>query len=205
MKKPPDTPKNLAEKCIKLNSELQVPSLTISDNDLLSKTYVYLDEFNNKFVKTFAKCTRGYGSYCCQIPITITYIEAQYIAIKKRIKLNKPISVIPDPVMPIFIDSKKYFTRCPFLNSQNDCSVYGLRPFVCRTYHILENPTVCKNFTKNAALFGSPKWERFPDGRILMDFSSSVLTSLYSTIMVYNHRKDLPFHDIREFFPALQP
>ena len=203
MKRPPKTPKNLVEKCAKLNSELQDLGLNINEHDLLSKIYSYLDEFN-QFVKTFAKCSRGCESYCCNIPVTITYIEAQYIGIKKEIKVNKPISIIPDlsNIMPKIIDSKKYFNKCPFLNNHNDCSIYGSRPFVCRTYHILENPIACKNLIKDSVLFGSPKMELTSNG-LLMNFRSSVLTSLYSTIMVYNHRKGLPFNDIREFFPHL--
>ena len=204
MKKLPDTPKNLTEKAYKLNSELQGLGLNISESDMLSKIYTFLDEFNNKFVKTFTRCNRRCGSYCCQMPVTITYVEAQYIGIKKEINVNKPISIMPDPIMPRFIDDKKYFAKCPFLNHQNDCSVYGSRPFVCRTYHILENPEFCKKFTKEVAIFGSPKMELTQCG-ILVNFHSAVLTGMYNTIMIYNYHKGLPFNDIREFFPALQP
>jgi Fe-S-cluster containining protein len=203
MKRPPKIPKNLIEKCAKLNSELQDLGLNISEHDLLFKIYSYLNEFN-EFVKTFTRCFRGCGSYCCNIPVTITYIEAQYIGIKKEIKVNKPISIITDlsNIMPK-INNKKYFNKCPFLNNHNDCSIYGSRPFVCRTYHIVETPVACKNLTKDSVLYGSPKMELTPNG-LLINFSNDILTSLYSKVMVYNHRKYLPFNDIREYFPSLQ-
>ena len=194
---------SLIEKCVKLNSELRNSGLNINEYDLILKIYNYLDEFN-KFVKTFAKCARGCGSHCCYIPVMLTYTEAQYIGFKKGIKVNKPVTLMPDPVMPKFIDYSKYHNKCPFLNDQKDCSIYGSRPFVCRTYHILENPIVCKDLIKDHFLYGSPRIRLNPNG-ILMDFSNDVFTSLYSTIMVYNHRKGFPFNDIREFFPALQP
>jgi Fe-S-cluster containining protein len=203
MKKLPKTPKNLIEKCAKLNSELQGLGLNINEYDLISRIYSYLDEFN-QFVKSFAKCSRGCGSHCCHIPVMLTYTEAQYIGAKKGIKVNKPITFMPDPVMPRFINYKKYFNKCPFLNNHNDCAIYGSRPFICRTYHILENPAVCKDLVKDHALFGSPKMKLTING-MLIDFKNDIFTSLYSTIMVYNHRKDLPINDIREFFPPTQP
>ena len=61
---------------------------TIRENiEFLKKIYEYLDEYN-KFVKTFTKCKQSCG-YCCDMPVGITLIEAEYIkTYNKRLKID---------------------------------------------------------------------------------------------------------------------
>jgi len=191
MLKIPEVPEELAEEYRLLLSDIRTSHL--KNNDLIAKIYQYLNKLN-EFVKTFTVCSRTCGAFCCYIPVSMTYIEAKYISINKNIKMNDKL------INPLNNINKslhnKYSNKCPFLNAQNDCSIYNSRPFNCRTFHTIDDPSYCKT-TKSHYIFGAPSVKDTTFG-IIIDYHSNILTGLYRIILDYN--KNLPFNDIREFF-----
>jgi lipid A disaccharide synthetase len=84
----PPIPVNLQNEYIILEKSLS----TISDDiEFLKKIYEYLDKYN-QFVKTFTACKQS-CSYCCDIPVGITLIEAEYIkTYNKNLKIDIGLS-----------------------------------------------------------------------------------------------------------------
>ncbi|WP_109015629.1 YkgJ family cysteine cluster protein [Novimethylophilus kurashikiensis] len=84
-----------------------------------------------KIPKEFSVCSQK-CSHCCHIPVSISGVEADLLAetsgreIKKRggLFLNK-------------------YSPCPFLR-KNECSVYDVRPLVCRAHFAFDDPQYCK-------------------------------------------------------------
>ena len=181
---------------VKYENLIKTLSLIPKNNDFLKKIYEYLDEYN-KFVKTFTKCKQSCG-YCCDMPVGITLIEAEYIikTYNKRLKIDinylHPLKIIENQ------RTMKYFKICPFLNSQNDCSIYKTRPFACRTYHSLDGPEACKDRDGYHNYYGGQDPESMASGK--MNLGSDVLNGLSMTILLRN--KNQTIKDIKDFFPS---
>ncbi|MHB1679970.1 MAG: YkgJ family cysteine cluster protein [bacterium] len=184
----------------------------ISDYDLIHKIYDYMDKFNSIYVKTFAVCSKG-CSYCCHIPITITYVEAKYIQQCENLEINNKTMQFNESISNTI--SGKYNSVCPFLNSHNNCSIYNLRPFCCRSFHVLDDPSLCKKM-ESQYIFGAPLFiPHMPPLNPYIDISSQlidsidfkfgILTNLFR--LIFLHNIDFPFKDLREFFsnPEIHP
>ena len=189
----PPIPKTLKDEYI--NLIVDIKSSKISDIEFLKKIYEYLDKYN-KFVKTFTKCKQSCG-YCCDIPVGITLIEAEYIKTNnKKLKINTqyihPLKIIENQ------KSKKYFGKCPFLNPQNDCSIYKERPFACRTFHSIDGPEGCKDKDSNHNIYGTQDPKSMALGKV--NLGSDILNALFMIIVKRN--KNNTVKDIKDFFPS---
>ena len=109
-----------------LNSTNQRPLLK------LKKIYDFMEIYSD-FVPTFTVCAKG-CSYCCSIDISVLEVEAKYIEENSSIKIKRPLKG------PTHGNKSK----CPFL-SGNECSIYEIRPFQCRTFFTLDDPKHCEN------------------------------------------------------------
>ena len=106
----------------------------------LRRLYSFMDELFG-FVAKYTPCKKG-CSHCCYIKVEISAIEAEYIEKSLGIKQN------PHP-----IETNCFGTPCPFLKD-NSCSIYELRPFVCRKHVVLfDNPKWCDIDICNLHLF----------------------------------------------------
>lgn len=165
------------------------------NNDFLKKIYEYLDIYN-EYVKTFTKCKQSCG-YCCDIPIGMTLIEAEYIkTYSKKLKIDTqyihPLKIMENQRTGI------YFKKCPFLNSQNDCSIYRTRPFACRTYHSLDGPEICKSKNRNNyRLYGAEDPDSMAFGKVRL--GSDILDGLFK--LLFDRNKNNTVKDIKDFFP----
>lgn len=188
----PPIPVNLQNEYIILEKSLS----TISDDiEFLKKIYEYLDKYN-QFVKTFTACKQS-CSYCCDIPVGITLIEAEYIkTYNKNLKIDigylHPLKLIENQ------KTGKYFNKCLFLNSQNDCSIYKIRPFACRIFHSIDGPEACKNKNVDNKLYGAADPESMAHGKI--NLGSNILNALFIAIIRQNKNK--PIKDLKDFFPS---
>lgn len=110
----------------RLNSE------SLSILKILSIIYQYIDKFNREFTSTFSVCSAG-CSYCCNIKVDMTYIEACYIEEKTGIEVN-------DKGKRTMVEK-----RCAFLSNSGTCSIYEYRPYKCRTFHTIDHPKYCES------------------------------------------------------------
>lgn len=105
-----------------------------------------LDEYHAALppeVTSQISCKKG-CSFCCNIPVTATPIEAKVIAeyckrnnIKiPRAYLEEQLKVSPEelPLSPV--------RKCTFLKD-NECSIYDARPIACRNHFVVSDPKHC--------------------------------------------------------------
>lgn len=90
----------------------------------LQHLYEFMDEIYG-FVGNFVPCKKG-CTHCCRIPVSISELEAEYIAKFTKNKRTKAI-------LPAETNSP-----CPFLQ-KGACSIYTARPFVCRQHVMLDD------------------------------------------------------------------
>ncbi|MGH4138055.1 YkgJ family cysteine cluster protein [Clostridium sp.] len=116
-----------------------------------------------KPIEKVTSCKQG-CNYCCYLPILSSQLENELIKeymsehysagklaeFKNRINENKDTLSQLVHINGRFMDEnyKLYSTsniRCSFLDNNNNCAIYKVRPFICRKYLVFNSPTVCKN------------------------------------------------------------
>lgn len=147
----------------------------------IKKIYEYADKEWSKRYASRATCKKGCG-HCCHVNIGITAYEAQYIAVTHKVDLDAS-------------DVKRLnFTGvvCPFL-VDNCCSIYEVRPMVCRVFASFEPVEKCiGNDQEHAIITVMPPGEGCND----------IINNLYEIIKRYNDKN--PIKDIRQFFKAMK-
>lgn len=92
------------------------------------------------------KCKKG-CAHCCHVQVIVSLCEAQYILehckknnialdveyLKNQASLREPNHFHFSP-----------FKKCVFLNKNNECSVYSVRPITCRRYFVVTDPELCR-------------------------------------------------------------
>jgi uncharacterized protein len=104
--------------------------ITGSGQDRLTSLEILFSEMDviYSYVHNFTICKKG-CSYCCQLGISVSQLEVEYII--KKLELNK--SIINS------LDSK-----CLFLTG-GICSIYDFRPFSCRRHlAFYDSPEWCE-------------------------------------------------------------
>jgi hypothetical protein len=91
----------------------------------LTALYDFMDKLAAHIHK-ITPCAKG-CSNCCHFNVSISELEADYIAQEAKINLTK------DRLPQDF-----HGQPCPFLKN-NACSIYSVRPFVCRRHVFLGN------------------------------------------------------------------
>jgi uncharacterized protein len=131
-----------------------------------------------------AVCRRG-CSHCCYQSVTITDWEAARIARYT----GRTAMVFAPPTRETNTAAMRMRTRfagdpCPFL-TKNQCSIYAVRPFACRThFNVGNDPGACD-------IIRDP-------GRRVPYFNFNTLTNVRA-LMFFN--AGASFADVREFFP----
>jgi Fe-S-cluster containining protein len=218
----------------KLCVELHIPSIEkradIINNIFtkgVSEVYHQIDEIikiNAPFLKYSCKkrC-----DYCCYGPVEIYYIEAKYISENANVKIKENFKIFnrEEYQQKIFFEGN-YFKKCPFLKNK-ECSIYEFRPFICRIFHSMSDPEICKeayndsteNKEKYLINLINKKYkidivghfeesERYDNlGNKLLDFKNEFLTGLYVMIAILNDSKCSEQKgskgDIRDYFDEI--
>jgi len=102
----------------------QLQRAKVSPLKQLEMLYVLMDDLA-KAVHPYTPCRKGCNA-CCHYQVSVSEIEIRYIEkhTKHRRKKNHPVSYEFDG------------SPCPFLKN-GECTVYSVRPFVCRRHHAL--------------------------------------------------------------------
>ena len=88
----------------------------------LGMLYSFMDEIL-KFTSQFMPCKKG-CSACCHYKIYVSSIEVEYI--EKKTRIYRSLNIAPG--------RNFHGEPCPFLKN-NSCSIYEVRPFLCRRHH----------------------------------------------------------------------
>ena len=113
------------------------------------------DSFNQESFapgKPQPKCKRG-CAHCCYIQVVASGREVDLIV--DHIKENNIIldneKMLRLEEQALIKDDRDYMLsthrKCVFLQDNNDCGIYPVRPFSCRNYFVFSDPEGCNTFT----------------------------------------------------------
>lgn len=129
----------------------------------------YLDSAVDWFVKDRGfklTCKKG-CSHCCYILTLTTKKEVDYIKkfLKKNPKISRKKRDIPDKFKferfeatgenladEYVVKVSPRTRRCRFLNDDNSCSIYDVRPIMCRVYLAVTPPKNCDTVKNNGEI-----------------------------------------------------
>ena len=108
---------------------------------MMKKFLTYVDELNSIY-QIYSPCKKGCSS-CCDIAVAVSDLEV--IIIKEYLDKNRIAYHKLDSMKKKqenagkkdgFLGKEYTGVKCPFLK-YNDCSIYSVRPFVCRKYIVI--------------------------------------------------------------------
>lgn len=141
-----------------------------------------------KIIEKYTPCAKG-CSFCCHMNVAISSYEAELIG--KTIG-KAPIKISIKEMVKKFehgdVDRLEYVrTPCVFLK-EGKCSIYTVRPSVCRTHHNLSPfPNICNVYN--------------PDLRSTPSFDYRIYWEIEGLVQI---QAGFAMADIREFFPFVK-
>lgn len=141
----------------------------------LERVYRYLDDFR-VYLAPHVSCNKG-CSHCCHMDVQLSPLEASLIQMHTGITMQLGNQL-----------STGHRDACPFLASDGACSVYQVRPMVCRTFHALGEPENCKP-GRQQLQYGHPP-----------TYGNDIFANLFSWISQIQVHHGWQPKDIRDFF-----
>ncbi len=140
----------------------------MNTDELTKVVKLFYSELDEELSKINTVCLKG-CSYCCYHPIYVTQLEGSYVedhlitniglslfetiqgqwlewynkCERRNLFFNYPEFHIKERIDR---DNKYYMSdiKCPFLINR-ECTIYDVRPIICRTYFVKKNPEYCKS------------------------------------------------------------
>lgn len=162
----------------KFLNDLDVPEMK-----KLELIYVFMQDYS-EFVKSFAVCSEG-CSFCCRIDVQLTDYEAAYISKNT----GKPMAAVSSV-------TTGHTSPCPFLSEKGSCTIYAFRPFVCRSYHTLDDPKFCEEGDVDHDVYGSAAMA-VEEGE-KYNFGVSYYHRLHERLLLINGERGMG--DMRDYF-----
>lgn len=93
------------------------------------------------------KCVKG-CNFCCNSEITVSSYEASFVFSYVQ-QFNIPVNYKQlKKLNEVGIENLPFKQKaCPLLDKQGSCSVYKIRPMICRIHSVINNPKYC-DFSK---------------------------------------------------------
>lgn len=144
-----------------LNAYNEKNGITIRQGlDILENLYILFDK-NFKEQSKYSSCKKGCSGKCCDLIVECTPIEAELIRryirrnfSKEDIERIQMYNKENIKHMPKYMELKNneelkntYYSKnikCMFLNMNNECSIYDVRPFTCRHHIVFSSPKQCE-------------------------------------------------------------
>lgn len=145
----------------------------------LDGLYKAIDRYMETNISRFSVCRAGCG-YCCSVPVDVSLLEAARISIYLKEEL---------PDYPVSVSKEDKDKPCPFQNGEGKCSIYPVRPLVCRLFTSIDSWHPCRD--------GKQHYIHTHKSQPI--FSEIERFFLHASESVPNH-KHSPVQDIREFF-----
>jgi Fe-S-cluster containining protein len=101
-----------------------------------------IDKSTEEFLKSnHASCKKG-CAYCCYVYVEITIDEA--LAIKNYCIQNN-LHIDKETLKKQSALKAEHWghNKCVFLDENNTCSIYEVRPMTCRKYYVASEPKLC--------------------------------------------------------------
>jgi uncharacterized protein len=161
---------------------------------LIKKYYKYLDKLLSIYGK-YVPCKKG-CSKCCNITVHVFDLEINII--KHFLDKNK-IKYSYNSIINGHSNRKDYSgVICPFLEN-NICSIYEVRPFMCRKYFVFNDNN------NNCGAQSDKKVKQFIAGYIIEIIYEKIIETYYKKkgMNINFIQEDIIFKDIREHFNKL--
>lgn len=155
--------------------------------------YDLLDSINKERINKAQEkpsCKKG-CAHCCYIQVAATEWEIDVILEwMKHHNLeftNEEIQHIKNQAL--IKNDKEYIIsphrKCVFLQPNNECGIYEVRPSACRNYYVYNDPKECDTFNPNAI------------GRTLVDFDLNTVPPILA-LMETSKMDSMPKHLIKK-------
>ena len=143
-----------------------------------------IDEYNEKLINHNTTCSRG-CSFCCHDDVAVTGLEMDRIKWymkKHKIRPNRKLLAKQSASHKAFMQLSFPDRKCSLLNERNECSIYPVRPFICRQYHSLDTPTKCipdENGEISTGILRSTQIYALMTAMVIVDGSENSLKELH--------------------------
>lgn len=98
----------------------------------LQAVYEYVERYFSG-AKNLVACKKG-CAYCCHGRVWVQQVEADLIADTYGLKIARILEITDEDTFPVRDSSRP----CPFLSADLACTIYEVRPLVCRTHFNFE-------------------------------------------------------------------
>lgn len=98
----------------------------------LQAVYEYVERYFSG-AKNLVACQKGCAN-CCHGRVWIKQVEAELIADTYGLPIPRILEIMDEDTFPVRDSSRP----CPFLSAEHACTIYEVRPLVCRTHFNFE-------------------------------------------------------------------
>lgn len=126
----------------------------------LNAMYLMMEEIKpDAIIADKISCKKG-CAYCCHINVDMTKVEGDLIKVyceEKNIEINYEMLELQKK-LTINERSASVNSACVFLDDNNTCKIYDVRPMACRNYMVVNDPDKCdmkKYPGGNVAIYGN--------------------------------------------------
>ena len=137
----------------------------LSPDESIRKIRRLYEKLDNalKPMQKVTTCKQG-CNHCCYLPISSTQLEheliktymTEHFSLDKLTEFKDKISQNKDTLSQLVHINGKFTNEnyklyatskilCSFIDSNNNCMIYDVRPYVCRKYLVFNEPSICEN------------------------------------------------------------
>ena len=113
---------------------------------VIAEIDIMVDKYNEHFIDMHSTCSVG-CAFCCHDNIAVSklemdrinwYMQKNHIVANKELLSKQQQAKGKDFMKLPFADR-----RCSLLDEKNMCTIYEVRPLICRQYHSTSSPLKC--------------------------------------------------------------